>query len=144
MTDSRNCGACGAGCGLGASCSAGMCQCGTETVSFAGDVQPIFSASCASMGCHDGVGGTGRPGGPGGGGVDLDLTPGNAFASLLNSMTNCGPVVAPGDPAGSVLIGKLTGSELCMGTQMPKGDPPLAENLIDTIATWICQGAADN
>jgi hypothetical protein len=27
---------------------------------------------------------------------------------------------------------------------MPKGDPPLAEDLIDTIATWICQGAGDN
>jgi len=144
MTDSRNCGTCGAGCSPGASCAAGMCQCGTETVSFASDVQPIFTASCASMGCHDGVGGSGRPGGPGGGGSDLDLTPGNAFASLLNATTNCGPVVAPGDPGGSLLIGKLTGSELCSGTQMPKGDPPLAEDLIDTIATWICQGADDN
>ena len=56
----------------------------------------------------------------------------------------CGPVVAPGDPGGSLLIGKLTGSELCTGTQMPKGDPPLAENLIDTISNWICQGAGDN
>jgi hypothetical protein len=55
-----------------------------------------------------------------------------------------GPVVVPGDPEGSLLIGKLTGLALCTGSQMPKGDPPLADNLIDTIATWICQGAEDN
>jgi len=142
MTDSRNCGACGADCGAGASCVAGMCQCGSETVSFASDVQPIFTASCASMGCHDG--GPGPPGGAGGGGANLDLTQGNAFASLLNTTTDCGPVIAPGDPGSSILIGKLTGIELCTGSQMPKGDDPLAEKLIDTIATWICQGADDN
>ena len=141
MTDSRNCGTCGADCGPGASCVAGMCQCGSETVSFAGDVQPIFNASCASAGCHDG--GPGRPG-PMGGKSSLDLTDGSSFASLLNATTNCGPVVVPGDPEGSLLIGKLTGLALCTGSQMPKGDPPLADNLIDTIATWICQGAEDN
>jgi hypothetical protein len=68
----------------------------------------------------------------------------SSFASLLNTTTNCGPLVAPGDPTGSLLIGKLTGTELCTGSQMPKGDAPLAENLIDTIATWICQGADEN
>lgn len=141
MTDSRNCGTCGADCGPGASCLAGMCQCGSETVSFAGDLQPIFNASCASAGCHDG--GPGRPG-PMGGKSSLDLTDGSSFASLLNATSNCGPVVVPGDPEGSLLIGKLTGLALCTGSQMPKGDPPLADNLIDTIATWICQGAEDN
>lgn len=144
MTDSLNCGACGSICGSGASCALGVCQCGSQTVSFASDVQPIFTASCASMGCHDGVGGPGRPGGPAGGGTNLDLTSGSSFASLLNATTDCGPVVAPGDPDGSVLIGKLRGTQLCTGSQMPKGDPPLAENVIDTIATWICQGANDN
>ena len=74
----------------------------------------------------------------------MDLTSGSSFASLLNTMTDCGPVVAPGDPDGSLLIGKLKGTQLCRGSQMPKGDPPLAENVIDTIATWICQGADEN
>jgi hypothetical protein len=96
------------------------------------------------MGCHDGVGGPGRPGGSGGGGTSLDLTVGNSYQSLLAETTSCGPVVAPGDPAGSLLIGKLTGTALCMGGQMPKGDPALDPELIDTIATWICQGAENN
>jgi hypothetical protein len=42
------------------------------------------------------------------------------------------------------LVGKLTGAELCMGSQMPKGDSPLEPELIATIADWICQGAEDN
>lgn len=142
LSDSNHCGACGMACGPGASCSDGQCQCASMTVSFANDVQPIFSASCASMGCHDG--GPGRPGGSGGGGTSLDLTIGNAYQSLLDASTSCGPVVAPGVPASSLLIGKLTGTLLCMGSQMPKGDPPLAPELIDTIATWICQGADNN
>ena len=101
----------------------------------------------ARSGCagHDGVGGAGRPGGgPGGGATSLDLTVGNAYQSLLDTTTSCGPVVAPGDAAASILIGKLTGSELCMGSLMPKGDPALAPELIDTIATWICQGAEND
>jgi len=150
LSDSNHCGACGTACGPGASCFDGQCQCGSTAVSFASDVQPIFNAynaanaSCASMGCHDGVGGPGRPGGSGGGGTSLDLTVGNSYQSLLAETTSCGPVVAPGDPAGSLLIGKLTGTALCMGGQMPKGDPALDPELIDTIATWICQGAENN
>jgi len=148
LNDSNHCGACGTACGPGASCFDGQCQCGSATVSFASDVQPIFtpisSKGCASSGCHDGVGGPGRPGGQGGGGTTLDLTVGNSYRSLLEETTSCGPVVVPGDPESSLLIGKLTGTMLCMGSQMPKGDPPLAPALIDTIATWICQGAEDN
>jgi hypothetical protein len=113
-------------------------------VSFSSAIQPIFGASCASTGCHDGSGGPGPPGGQGAGGTSLDLTAGRAYESLLETTTPCGPVVVPGDPAGSLLVGKLTGSELCSGSRMPKGDPALAPELIDTIATWICQGAEDN
>ncbi|MGB5550240.1 MAG: hypothetical protein WBO74_07075, partial [Thermoanaerobaculia bacterium] len=145
LTDANHCGTCGATCGSGTSCVDGECQCGAATLSFATDVQPIFSASCASNGCHDGAGGPGRPvGSPGGGGTSLDLTVGNAYPSLLDTTTPCGPVVSPGNAAASILIGKLTGTELCMGSLMPKGDPALTPELIDTIATWICQGAEDN
>ncbi|MDH3199607.1 MAG: hypothetical protein OEM15_01815 [Myxococcales bacterium] len=140
-SESNHCGACGRACGPGSSCVDGQCQCGGATVSFATDVQPIFDASCASMGCHDGIGGPGRPGG---GGTSLDLTSGNSYESLLSTTTTCGPAVAPRDPEGSVLIGKLTGTNLCMGSQMPKGDSPLAVEPIDTIAVWICQGATNN
>jgi hypothetical protein len=144
LNHSNHCGACGNACDPGTSCFDGQCQCGSTTVSFASDVQPIFSASCASTGCHDGVGGPGRPGGPSGGRSSLDLTLGSSYESLLGGTTSCGPIVAPGDPGGSVLVGKLTGAALCTGSQMPKGDAPLAPALIDAIAVWICQGAENN
>jgi len=50
----------------------------------------------------------------------------------------------PGDAEASLLIGKLTGAQLCGGSQMPKNAPPLAPEVIDTIAAWICQGAENN
>jgi len=142
MSDSANCGACQDTCGTGSSCVGGQCQCGATTVSLANDVQPIFAASCTSGGCHDG---NSRPGGPGGGGAtSLDLTSGNALQSLLDTTTPCGPVLAPGDPASSILIGKLDGTELCMGSLMPKGNGSLTTEQIDLIATWVCQGAENN
>lgn len=146
LSDSNHCGACGNPCDPGSSCVDGQCQCGSTVISLASDVQPIFSASCTSAGCHDGARapGSGGPGGPTGGATSLDLTAGNAYSSLLGTTTACGPVVSPGDVQGSLLIGKLTGTDVCNGSPMPKGDPPLDPALIDTIAAWICQGAADN
>jgi len=95
LTDTNHCGTCGATCGSGTSCVDGECQCGAATISFAADVQPIFSASCASNGCHDGVGGPGRPGGgPGGGATSLDLTGRRAsvYSSLRSVRLPCGCV----------------------------------------------------
>lgn len=139
-SDPNHCGACNNACGPGSSCVDGECRCGGTTVSFSNDVQPIFDAGCASKGCHD----RGRPGGQGGGQTRLDLRAGNAYQSLLEETTSCGPVVTPGDSGSSVLIGKLTGDELCSGSLMPKGGEPLDPALIETIAAWICQGAQDN
>jgi hypothetical protein len=147
LSNANHCGSCGNACGPGSSCADGQCQCSSTSISFANDVQPILTGSCAAAGCHDGVGAPGGPGGPGGppgGATTLDLTIGSAYQSLLETTTSCGPVVVPGDAAASLLIGKLTGTELCMGSQMPKGDPPLAPELIDTIAAWVCQGAENN
>ena len=142
LTDPSHCGGCANACGTGSSCVDGQCQCGDTTVSLGNEVQPIFTASCASNGCHDG---NGRPGGPGGGGgSSLDLTAGNALQSLLDTTTPCGPLLAPGDPGSSVLIGKLDGTELCMGSLMPKGNESLTTEQIGLIATWVCQGVKDN
>ena len=142
VSDSANCGACGSVCGTGSSCVDGQCQCGDTTVSLANDVQLIFTASCASNGCHDG---NSRPGGgPGGGATSLDLRAGNALQSLLDTTTPCGDVLVPGDPGSSILVGKLDGTELCMGSLMPKGNGSLTTAEIELIATWVCQGADDN
>ncbi|MBW2509946.1 MAG: hypothetical protein JRE81_15050, partial [Deltaproteobacteria bacterium] len=82
--------------------------------------------------------------GPGGGATSLDLSAGNARQSLLDTATPCGDVLVPGDADASVLVGKLDGSELCMGSLMPKGNGSLSREQIDLIATWVCQGAEDN
>jgi hypothetical protein len=83
-------------------------------------------------------------GGPGGGATSLDLTAGDARQSLLDTTTPCGDVLVPGDPDSSVLVGKLDGTELCMGSLMPKGNGSLTTAEIDLIATWVCQGAEGN
>ena len=141
-TDEKHCGACGNVCGTGSSCMDGQCQCGDTTASLSNDVQPIFTANCASSGCHDG---NDRPGGgPGGGATSLDLRAGNALQSLLGTTTPCGDVLVPGDAESSVLVGKLDGTALCMGSLMPKGNGSLTTQEIDLIATWVCQGAANN
>jgi hypothetical protein len=143
-SDPKHCGVCGNPCGTGSSCIDSECQCGDTAVSLANDVQPVFTANCASSGCHDG---NNRPGGgPGAsaGATSLDLRAGNTLQSLLDTTTPCGPVLVPGDVGASVLVGKIDGSELCMGSLMPKGNGSLTTQEIDLIATWVCQGAEDN
>ena len=97
----------------------------TTTVSFANDVQPIFSSNCT--GCHGGSGG-------------LTLT---SFENLIAGTSNNGPVVTSGDGAGSIIIQKLRGTA-GFGVQMPKDLLALSENLISTIETWINEGAQNN
>ncbi len=137
QTDTNNCGACGNVCAAGQTCAGGACTCGNGSVSFAADVQPIFTASCAAAGCHKGVASQ----------AGLDLSVGNSFAELVNvatSQCNDGRKrVLPGDPAQSYLIDKMMNVDLCSGTQMPKtGQLPSAQ--ISTVANWICAGAPNN
>lgn len=136
-TDAENCGACGNVCAAGQSCVAGKCSCGTATVSFSADVQPIFSASCSGAGCHKGV----NPQ------AGLDLSAGKSYAALVGvDASQCKDGrkrVLAGDPAGSYLVDKMMGVDLCSGSVMPKnGSLPTAE--LETIANWICAGAPNN
>lgn len=136
-TDASNCGACGNTCAAGQTCAAGKCTCGTATVSFAGDVQPILTASCAGAGCHKGV----NPQ------AGLDLSAGKSYASMVDvEASQCKDGrkrVLPGDPAASYLVDKMMGVDLCFGTGMPKlGSLPTAE--LETVANWICAGAQNN
>jgi hypothetical protein len=137
QSDPANCGACGHPCAPGQTCQDGVCSCGAEGASFAADVQPIFTASCAGTMCHGGA----MPK------AGLDLTSGNAHASLTggtgNACMDARPLVVAGQPSESYLMSKLLGTELCIGGQMPPA-APLSQEKIKTIADWICAGAQDN
>lgn len=86
-------------------------------------VQGVLSAKCA--GCH----GAENPKG----GVALDT-----FESVMKGGHD-GPVVEPGDPAGSELVAVMRGAE-GHKTMPPKG-PPVAEDDIKKVEDWIQAGA---
>jgi hypothetical protein len=68
-----------------------------------------------------------------------------AYDALVGqSSGQCGArlLVAPGDPSASYLVHKVTGSELCSGSKMPKAGPGLSATEIDTLRAWIGSGAA--
>jgi hypothetical protein len=103
-------------------------------VSFAGQVQSIFNASCTTN-CHGGN----RPS------AGLNLTQGNAYSNLVNVPGDCSKVlVVPKSPSTSYLLNKLTGVGICSGTQMPAKGVSLSSAQIDSIRGWICQGAPNN
>ena len=110
------------------------------SVSFARDVQPLFTANCAFSGCHAGPS-------PAQG---LDLSAGHAYGDLVNVASGeCALFkrVFPGQPTTSYLVFKIAGPpQPCFsGAQMPSGGrPPLAVAEQDTIANWILQGAVNN
>lgn len=118
----------------GTSSDAGGCG---ATVSFAKDIQPIFTASCASSSCH---GGTAPK-------DNLNLTSGKAYAELVNvkaTGTGCTTrtLVVPSNVASSYLMNKLTGVDIC-GAKMPKTGTISTAN-VDKIRTWICSGAKND
>jgi hypothetical protein len=49
-----------------------------------------------------------------------------------------GPVVIPGDSVASILVQQIVSGE------MPKRAPKLPPSEIETIATWVDEGALDN
>ncbi len=136
QSDAKNCGTCGKACAAGEVCTAGTCACGAD-VSFASAVQPIFTKTCTSAGCHSGV----LPRG------DLSLVSGKSYTQLVNvASSECsGKVrVKPGDVANSYLENKLTGIGMCTGSQMPKIGTSLPASELATIRSWICNGAKNN
>jgi hypothetical protein len=136
-SDPANCGVCGKACAAGQTCSKGVCGCG-PVVSFAGQVQPILTGSCASAGCHTGN----RPAG------SLALSAGAAYGALGNvaASSSCTSLVrvSPSAAGRSYLMNKLTGTGICSGTQMPKTGTSLSAAQLQIISTWICEGAPNN
>jgi len=122
---------------------------------FRGAVQPIFTARCATTGCHTGAA-------PAEG---LDLTEGEAYDNIFLVLEGSGhehtesalrvPVppgkaahdgehfqIEPFDPGASHLFLKILGQE--EGERMPLGGPYLEEAQENAIRNWILEGAADN
>lgn len=136
QSSDTHCGACGNACEPGSACNGGACACGTA-VSFAADVQPIFTANCATQACHGGRRAT----------EGLNLESGQAYGNLVNVPSRqCSSRlrVEPGSTRQSYLMNKLTGTDLCFGTAMPKAGTTLPQVEIDAISAWICGGALDN
>ncbi len=95
----------------------------------------VFTPICS--GCHDGSSGA-LPGA-------MNLSPGNSYANLVNVFSREVSLarVAPGDPEGSYLFRKLTGSGIT-GQRMPFGGPYLDDATIAMIRSWIASGAPNN
>lgn len=96
---------------------------GDESVSFANDIAPLLLANC--NGCH----------------IDAMQTRGglrmDTFAMLMRG-GNSGEIISP-TAAASLLVRKLKGEE---GQRMPAGGrPPLSDEQIALISTWIEEGA---
>jgi len=110
---------------------------GVDQVTLSGDVQPIFTSTCALSGCHAGT----NPQ------LDMNLSEGQTFANVVNvpamelaTMNR----VTPGQPNSSYLVHKVQGTHLDeggSGFQMPIGGSPLTQTQIDLIRAWIAAGA---
>ena len=109
---------------------------GGGSVSFAGDIQPVFSQSCALSGCHTGAS-------PDEG---LDLSAGQAYSNTVNVASRERPEldrIEPGDPDNSYLIRKILGANIS-GSRMPLNRAPLDAAVIQMFETWVQEGALDN
>jgi len=95
---------------------------GGPTISFAFDIQPIFTTDCIR--CHGGAGG-----------LSLD-----SYAKVLEGGIS-GAVVIPGNPDDSILVHRLDGTQ---PPTMPADGPPLTAPEIDRIRQWILEGALNN
>jgi hypothetical protein len=139
-------GCAGGGGGGGGGGGAKGCVCeppDCPTVSFNGNIQPIFNRSCATSSvCHGTNGAQG-----------LELTAGNSISDTVNVKAEQQPRrfrIKPGDPADSYLFLKITTvPPTIAGTPMPQGCPGnpiggavcLTDNDTNAIEQWITECA---
>lgn len=120
-------------------------------VSFASDVLPILVASCGFSSCHGAVRGSNVFLG-----AKDSANDATAIRALLvdkrSKQSASTPYVTPSNPARSYLYLKLTG-DLCgledcaggsCGQTMPRGGDELDAAALETVRTWILQGATDS
>jgi len=102
---------------------------------FSGNVQPIFTQSCATnLACH-----------VAGGAGPVDLSNPGAYAAIFEvraGQNQSKNYVTPFDVDGSYLFDKILGTGL--GARMPIGAPPLSAEQTDAIRNWILEGAVNN
>ena len=98
----------------------------TYTISYDTDIKPIFSQNCVQA-CHN-------PQHP-----KLDLRPNVSYAELLTDGFSA-PYVNVATPNQSILYLHLAG----IYSLMPQGGPQLSQGKIDSVYTWISQGALNN
>ena len=91
-------------------------------ISFANDILPILNSRC--LNCH------------GGDRIEEGLLVGS-YGELMAGSAN-GPVIVPGDAAGSLLV------ELVENQKMPKRGPKLTPPQVQLIVDWVNQGALNN
>lgn len=99
--------------------------CDPNTVYFQNDVLPILISNCAMAGCHD----------PGSHQDGVIL---NSYGALMNS-----DIVEPGDAEDSDLYEVITENDPSKIMPRPPASP-LTQAQINTIMTWIEQGAQNN
>ncbi len=100
-------------------------------VSYARDIQPLFSSSCGGAGCH----------------INQSVN-GVELTNYQQVMSSIGvqygeAIVDPGDPDSSPLVDKIEPTPQ-FGTRMPQNRAPLSAQKITLIRTWIAEGAANN
>jgi len=103
--------------------------------SFANDIQPIFSSSCALSSCHNS--GSAQAG--------LNLTQGQAYANLVNVNSTQVPGlmrVLPSDADNSYIVIKLEGRQT-VGGRMPLSGS-ITNTQLQNIKNWINNGAQNN
>ena len=95
----------------------------------------IFSPNCALSGCHSST----NPAPPQG----LVLGPAASFFNIVSQPSAGVPalnLVEPGDPDNSYLVQKVEGTA-GVGQQMPRNLPPLSNEKIQALRSWISDGA---
>lgn len=128
---------------LTALCACGENMTGNGQISFAAQIQPIFTSSCALSGCH-GSGNLQPPEKP------MNLSAGQAYSNTVNvSSAQLGSMdrIEPGQPDRSYLVHKIQGTHLTVGgsgVRMPASGNFLSQSQIDLIRNWIAQGALNN
>jgi len=102
---------------------------GRGEASYARDIEPVIQWRCVS--CH-------TTGGEGTDKSGLNLT---SYDALMAGTSQGGNLIVPGSPTASSFMVMVTRKD---HLRMPFGAPPLSDDEVRVIRTWIEQGAKNN